>query len=439
LYHWVNDLVIVEKKLKGIIFWIRKGGWTMSEKKQTRRVTSEYSFAKRDETQTHKDFVTAPIFAGEEQKEGRMVPLPDGTLLKSGGVPHPLYPEAGAKPALDVRHSEILFCLYSFFRQNLIDFDDSISITKNQLFKITGWTKDKDKSKLMNRLLYDLCTTMNHKVFDNGTKVVFTFLIPPSSYLLDKNDEILFMKEIRFNPEFIELMSDIENRLSVQLDVFQNISNPIAKAIYLYIPSRVIAGSYDSEAKSFKITSKKLFEQIAVKKEITYRSERKKYFTQNKNSIISQLDDAKINPTKKLKVAIQNSKTDKSDINLCFWAEELSPKDITKNYDSKLKNWYLLGGGDEAVYIEKVKVLPELNHYEMDCIDKAKINFKENEKFLCMAKAILSEGEFREICGEIKYRIQTDGYNSPSAIRSPLAYFISLVRRTLTGELPLEF
>lgn len=412
----------------------------MKEKRLPKKVTNKFTFEKNSEAQTHRDFVTAPIFAGEEQSEGRIVPLPDGTLLKSGGVPHPLYPEAGVKPALDVRHSEIMFCLYSFFRQNMIDLDDAISLTKNQLFKIIGWGKNKDKSDLLNKLLYDLCTTMNGKIISEDEEIIFTFLQPPASYKMKKG-EITFISEIRFNPEFINLMSDIENRLSIQLDVFQAISNPIAKSIYLYIPSRVIAGDYNSEKNAFKITSKKLFEQIAVKKNIRYRSERKKYFTQHKNSILDQLNDTRLNSVKKLKVSIKNSKTDSSDINLCFWAEDLSPKDITKNYDSKLKNWYLLGGGKESDFVGKVKTLPDLEPYESDCLNKAGINIKENEKFLRMAKAVLHHGEYKEICGEIKYRVQADrlNYESPAAIKSAMAYFISLIRRSLTGELPLEF
>ncbi|MCP3966575.1 MAG: replication initiation protein [Lentisphaerae bacterium] len=368
-----------------------------------------------------------PIFAATKLKESREVVISDGTIWTMGVQPpfgeitNPEYLRG-----FDVRHAEVIFRLLAFFRDNDIDFNHKIDISYYKLLELIGWERSQKSLKVLKEILADLSSIWTQISTDNDR--AFQFRVLSASVDRDlHNPDSGHLRYIVFDQTFLEFLGDIEQFFSIRLDVFNGLSSKIAKAIYLYLPSRALKNSKKSP---FKMTLTNLFNQINIKVP-KYKSERHRKMVQHGNPM-SQLNNALINFKQKLCVSLDESK-DKKDYNLCAWTEELSDNDICIDREQSLKTWFINGRrGTGRDFDNKIRKLPELNTYEISALELSQIDVEASKIFLLMSKTLLGETCFDELCGTVKNSTLEGKVNNPTA------YFISLVRSELLGdELPL--
>jgi len=402
--------------------------------KSTRKpiqITSQHNFERPSESVAPSDFMTNPIFAAERQDKPRAIQCADGTTWIIG-IKDPTQKNAPVK-SFDVRHAELIFSLIAFFRLNFLNFTDEINLSLNQLMKITAKPKCKKNFDVVKELVYDLYNIWVEIRLNETESMKFKILNASSihtRYDPKNHDKVLeeCLRGMSFHPKFTELLEDIEKRLFIRLDIFDNLTSKLAKAIYLYIPSRAV--NYDSAEAPFKISLSTLLEQLgeSVPKHKSMRLQR---FTRAKRdgalSVVQQLDNALLSLNKKLRVKLEDT-ADGKDCNLCFWCEGARDKEMLAEMDSKLKEWYIQGGGKVEDFFKLVISPMPLDDYEEERLEIGGLNLKQTKKFLEMAKAILPS--FKELCSEFAYVCQTSEH-----IASPTAYFIGMVRRNLTGEL----
>ena len=126
----------------------------------------------------------------------------------------------------------------------------------------------------------------------------------------------LWLDRVALSPEFFGLLQEWEHLARIRLDVLTSLTSPTAQAIYTFLPSRAVHHTADDP---FTIRLANLLEQLCLPVP-AHKSLRKKTFTQNKNSIIAQLDGKQVLKGV-LRVALVETK-DGSDYNLAAWVEK---------------------------------------------------------------------------------------------------------------------
>jgi hypothetical protein len=186
---------------------------------------------------------------------------------------------------LDIRHAELIFKLFAFFRDNNIDFNHKVDISYYKLLKIIGWERSKQNLEKLKDVLGDLSSIWTTIVTEKEIK---TFRILSASANWDpQNPENANLEYISFDPTFLEFLGNVELFLSIRLDILNTMTSNIAKTIYLYIPSRALK---NTKATPFRITLTNLFNQIKISIP-KYKSLRFKTMSQHKKSVMAQLDN----------------------------------------------------------------------------------------------------------------------------------------------------
>ena len=376
------------------------------------------------------------IFAAVKQKTPTEVSIPGGAIWHMGV--HPPFGKLTNEEYLrgfDIRHAELIFKLLAFYRDNNIEFNHKVDISYYQLLKIVGWERCKKNQEKLKDVLGDLSSIWTKIVTETEVKT-FRILTASANWSI-KTPDNANLEYISFDPSFLDFLDNIELFFSIRLDVWDSITSNIAKAIYIYVPSRAIRAT---KATPFTIKLTKLFGdlQINIPK---YKSLRYKTMTQHKNSVMDQLDNTLINYHKKLRVSLEHTK-DRKDYLFCAWNEDATEKDIiTPGHDS-LRTWYI-NGRDKVPGLTKefssvVKEAKELERYQMEILKAAEIDISKSKIFLEQSQALLGTKKFDELIGEVKSRVlfghHTQAYEK---IKSPIAYLITLIRSELLGELPL--
>lgn len=404
----------------------------------TKNIVKEYRVSTSNESSVPQIWGTNPIFAATKQTRTTEVRLSDGALWKMG-----VQPPFGAitNPdylrGFDVRHGEVIFKLLAFFRENGIDFNHKVDISYYKLLQIVGWQLGNKNLEKLKEILGDLNNIWTQIIINDNEYIKFQVLFAAESGFINRAKDTSKLKYIQFAPTFLEFLGDIELFFSIRLDIFNAMSSGIAKAVYLYLPSRALK---NTEASPFKITLTNLYKQIHIKIP-AYKSDRFKKMTQNKFSIISQLDNALINYSKKLRVKLEETK-DGKDFNFCVWVEDLADKDYNIPGKDSLRTWFINGrdktSGASKEFSELIKNIEPLNGYQIEIIQSAEIDFRKSKIFLEQSKALLGEGTFEWICADVKDKVLCNHHSAAAKpIKCPIAYLITLIRSELLGELPL--
>jgi hypothetical protein len=379
-----------------------------------------------------------PIFAAVKQENTTVVKLSDGAVWKMGVQPpfgkitNPDYLKG-----FDVRHAEVIFKLLAFYRENDIDFSHKVDISYYKLLQIIGWKRCSKNLKTLKEILADLNNIWTQIIVNDDHYIKFQILSAEETGYLHNSKESLKLRYIQFAPTFLEFLGDIEKFFSIRLDIFNSLSSGIAKAIYLYIPSRALKSTKKSP---FKITLTNLYRQINIKVPV-YKSQRMERLTQHKNPVIRQLDHALINYNKKLRVRLERTK-DGSDYNFCAWIEELADNDYKVPAGDSLRTWFINGQRNTAnaseLFNERMKTMAPLDWYQIETLKEAEIDWEKSRIFLEQSKALLGRSKFDELCADVKDRVLSSIYSdSVQSIKSPIAYLIALIRSELLDELPL--
>jgi hypothetical protein len=379
-----------------------------------------------------------PIFAAVKQENTTIVKLSDGAIWKMGVQPpfgkitNPDYLKG-----FDVRHAEVIFRLLAFYRENDIDFSHKVDISYYKLLQIIGWQRCSKSLKTLKEILADLNNIWTQIIVNDDHYIKFQILSAEETGYLHNSKENLKLRYIQFAPTFLEFLGDIEKFFSIRLDIFNSLSSGIAKAIYLYIPSRALKSTKKSP---FRITLTNLYRQINIKVPV-YKSQRMERLTQHKNPVIRQLDHALINYNKKLRVRLEKTKDDR-DYNFCAWIEELADNDYKVPAGDSLRTWFINGQRNTAnaseLFNQRMKNIVPLDWYQIETLKEAEIDWEKSRIFLEQSKALLGRARFDELCADVKGRVLSSIYsNSVQSIKSPIAYLIALIRSELLDELPL--
>ena len=258
----------------------------------------------------------------------------------------------------------------------------------------------------MDRLAEMEQTWVRHEKIVDEKKEVTTFRIleAPSTHEVmelqpDKNNRAITVLKhhvkVSISKIFAELAYDIERATRIRLDMLSNIGSPLASATYLYIPSRAW---HHSASKPFSITLTKLLGQLGnqIPK---HKSGRKQLFTQNKKSVILQLDGAELIDGSKFRVSLVET-ANKDDFNLNSWVEKPSKKKNTKK--NKIKEAWLATGRSEQDFDKAIKEAKELDFGEEESIQKAGAKLEGNEDFYVQVAALIGRKKFRAILADLK-------------------------------------
>jgi len=391
---------------------------------------TDYSTAPRSRqlVAAPQDYFLGPVFAATKQTGPRQVTVKvnvNGQVIErqySMGGFHPLRPNH-PPPALDVRHARAIFALLSF--RDPYDDTRLVRFSFNDFCRRYAHTNGGRYSRAIREILADL-TDSYIRVLDLNTSEAHTYRLIERLDIVDRpirrKDAVLALsnqQEMWFNgctlsQEFFALLNRIAELQYLKLDVFTSIRSPLAQAIYLYIPSRAY---HHTEAKPFEIAISKLLEQVSFPIP-QFKSFRKKLFTQNRNSILKQLDGVET-LTGRFRVKLTET-ADGTDWKLLAWVEpEKKPKPQTTEH-SKLLAAYLKSGRPRELFDRALDTIEPLSDYDMELLETAGVEISRNRRFFEMVKALLKAPRFSTLLSEAK----ADALEGRKATKNPTARLI---------------
>jgi hypothetical protein len=359
-----------------------------------------------------RDFFLAPVFAATPQTGSRKVRVGD-TTYEIGGF-NPINP-ADAGNALDVRHATLTFGLLSFWDPR--NPTPTIQFSMAELCRRYAWTRGGKFARHVRELLNDLFKSYiriqhdgeserhSYRLFERIHAVERPIRRKDDNRANAKQYELWF-DQVTLSQEFFDLLQNIVERHHLRFDVFVSIGSNLARAIYLYIPSRA---HHHTEADPFEITLTRLLEQVAhpVPEQ---KSKRRQLFTQNKHSILSQLDGKEtLSGVFRVKLA---ETADESDWKLQCWVEKpdlslppLSRPSSPSLADSKMVKAFVASGKTLAEAKKRIENVKPFSNYEFECFERGKIILDGNEKAFELAKALLGEFRFDQLLAEAKNEV----------------------------------
>ena len=357
-----------------------------------------------DDSLVLKSYLRSPVFASKRQKKPREVKVGNDKWII--GIDNPLAEETSVMRGLDIEHALAIMGIFAF--TNPLEFEREIPFSLNEFCKLLygcSNAKTYNKAKI---LLSELKSCWTKIIYPNGDFKIFTVLegitILGKKNRRRKLNDVpeLWLDSVSLHPEYYKLIYNIESRLHIKISLVKQLSSDLARAIYMYIPSRVSSSTNDNG--DFQITLSKLLEQLGhvVPK---YKSERYKTFTQNKNSIIFQLNGTELLFGNFFYCKLEETK-DKKDYKLVCWVE--SKLKTSRKPNSSLYRVFEGSGGSLQEWKEKLATvnLCEFNGYERDALEHFPF-WEKSEKFLKMAKCLLGD-YFAEYLGVVKNHLLED-------------------------------
>ena len=347
-----------------------------------------------------REMIVAPFFAAAKQHQGREITV-DGRRWVIG-VDHPT--RRRPSPALDMRHARACFALLSY-RDRLHNGRDIFFSMNEFCHRYASSQGGRYASDILN-VLFDLQDTWIAREIDGGKVEYFQILgdIKILQKTARRHDALktlsinheMWLDRVTLSPEFFGLLKRYEELARIRLDVLISLTSPKAQAMYTYIPSRAV---HHTESQPFAINLATILQQIGVRIP-SAKSKRKQVFTQNKTSILSQLDGAEIiDGVLRVKLA---ETTDGSDFKLNFWVEKENiskvPNPPTR---SKMLAAWIEGGRSRASFQERLRQSRPLEYRHRETLEKIRVNMETSEKFFQNACALLGH-RFDRILSEAK-------------------------------------
>jgi hypothetical protein len=374
-----------------------------------------------------RDYFLGPVFAAAKQTGPREVTI-GGRRYLIGGF-HPMRRNL-KPPALDVRHARAIFSLLSFRDP----FEDTrlLRFSFNEFCRRYARTNGGRYARAIAEIVADLLDSYI-RVTDLKTGIAHEYRliehIDIEKRPIRRRDASLASSpqlEMWFNgctlsPEFYGLLHRITELQHLKLNVFTSIRSPLAQAIYLYIPSRA---HHHSENDPFEISLTTLLEQVSFPIP-SQKNRRHQLFTQNSNSILSQLDGVET-LSGKFRVDLVETQ-DGSDWKLLTWIEKLPKR--TVHGDSKLIKAYLDSGRSREHLDQALANITPLSDYEKELLETGKVEVTRNHRFFELAKAILGSARFTGLLAEAKGDILEDR----KATKNPTARLIFRIMETVSG------
>ena len=364
-------------------------------------------------------WVSAPLFPPLPQDEPYSITFLDGKYSWTTGCKNTLaYTREYDSPYLrgfDIRHYDLIAAFISEYRKGHIDKTGRLFVSYKGLLTLIGRTNGTSQIKTISLLLDDLWNT-NILWEDNEKKsaVLFRTLSKIETKTEDGNKTLV---SIQFDPNFITFIDQIEKFISVRLDVKVKLPSPVAQAIYTYIPSRAI---YSTEKEPWRISLTTLMKELRLPLEkYSSKSERKKLFTQNKTSIMQQLDGQPLRSGDLFRCKLEEKK-DKKDYYFCCWVKKIEKK----TRKSPLLQCWIDAGLDVKIFYKLIDERKPLTRKTISDLKYMGLDPVKDQAYFEAAKSILAyfgDSDFEGFIADIKCRFDEGTVRQPQAL---LAYNI---------------
>ena len=347
-----------------------------------------------------REMIVAPFFAAVKQSRERDIVV-DGKRWVIG-LDHPT--KRRASPALDMRHGRACFALLSF-RDRLRN-EREIFFSMNEFCRRYASSQGGRYASDILNVLFDLQETWVAREVDGGKVEYFQILgdIKIHQKTARRRDALkmlsmqqeMWLDRVTLSPEFFGLLKRWEELARICLHVLTAIRSPKAQAIYTYIPSRAV---HHSRSEPFSINLATILEQIGAPVP-TAKSKRKQIFTQNRNSILSQLNGAEVIDGI-LRVEMVETR-DGADAKLVFWVEKHDASEsLAPPKKSRMLEAWTKGGRSRRSFQERLKKAAPLASHHRELLERAGVMLAATETFFEMAQALLGP-RFDRILSEAK-------------------------------------
>lgn len=352
-----------------------------------------------------REMIVAPFFAAVKQTQEREIVV-DGKRWVIG-LDHPT--KRRVSPALDMRHGRACFTLLSF--RDRIQNGREIFFSMNEFCRRYASSQGGRYATDILNVLFDLQETWVAREIEDGKVEYFQILgdIKIHQKTARRHEALkalsiqqeMWLDRVTLSPEFFGLLKRWEELARICLHVLTAIRSPKAQAIYTYVPSRAV---HRTKTKPFAINLATILEQIGAPVP-TAKSKRKQIFTQNNNSILSQLNGAEIIDGI-LRVELAETR-DRSDYKLIFWVEnDTAPEPITAQpiaspKKSVMLEAWLKSGRSRASFRERLKNAGPLPYHHLELLERAGVQLEKTRKFFQMAYALLGP-RFERVLSEAK-------------------------------------
>jgi len=217
---------------------------------------------------------------------------------------------------------------------------------------------------------------------------------------------------IIFTEEFCHLINTTLQLQVLEFGELKQITSDIAAAIYVTLPSRCITRTKDNP---YTVPVNELLADVGhpdgrnIKPWLASQ-----IFTQNKNSVLNQLNGRFVSKNRVLRVELSSAGFGEYARLVAYTVdpcEESKHSDTPAlgeiNKNSKLYTTWAKAGGSDVVYADRLSRTPtNLDEYELGVLTMIGFsNIDQSLKFLCMVKALIGRSVFTETLGELKSSI----------------------------------
>lgn len=359
------------------------------------------------------NWVTAPLFPPLPQDEPYTITFLDGKYSWTTGCKNTLaYTREYDSPYLrgfDIRHYDLIAAFISEYRRGHIDKSGKLYVSYKGLLTLIGRTNGTSQIKTISLLLDDLWNTnILWEDHEKNTAVLFRALSKIETKTEDGKNTLV---SVQLDPNFITFIDQIEKFISVRLDVKVKLPSPVAQAIYTYIPSRAIYST--SEKTPWKITLTALMKELRLPEE-KYKSKRKEFFTQNKISIMQQLDGQPVRSGDLFRCKLEEN-TKKTDYYFCCWTQ----KNEKKTQKSRLLQCWIDAGRDVKDFYRLIDNKKPLTRKTIEDLKIMGLDPVKDKAYFEAAKAIfayLGDPDFEGFIADIKCRYDEGSVRDPKGL-----------------------
>ncbi len=226
----------------------------------------------------------------------------------------------------------------------------------------------------------------------------------------------MWFNGVTLSEEFFGILRNVAELQHLKLDALTAMRSNLAQAIYLYIPSRA---HHHRRQSPFEITLTTLLGQVGTSVPQA-KWERRRLLTQNKHSVLSQLD-GKETLTGTFHVDLKET-ADKKDHKFLAWIAPNEAQEVAGDADSKLIQALKENGqGWTASEIRsRLKSRKRLGRHQIEIVERSGADYESNERFLDLALKLLGESRFNSAIAEAK----SDELEGRRATKHPTARLI---------------
>jgi hypothetical protein len=343
-----------------------------------------------------KDWISKAVFVPGVQPPNREIVVNGNTWVM--GIDNPIAKNPTPSKPITLNHIKIAFAVLTFWRG-----DNPVSMSLSELAQRCA---DSRGGRYYRDLLDKLNDLRNYWVsvsYEDGRRRRFALLksvdlvddAPPKKKTEKGGQSQMWLDRVELHEEFAELLRDFARTIHLRFDVMKTLTSDLAQSIYLFLPSRAY---HRSKTDPFEIGLETLFEQLELAPQP--KSVRYKLLTQNKRSVMKQIDGAEI-LIGKLRVKLTETR-DKSDYKLMAWVEgKPEAASLEDSQGPLIDAWRKSGRTDEALR-KALGKLAELDDYDRELLTKAGVSTGETERFLRQAKVLVGDGRFHAILSDAK-------------------------------------